>query len=135
MHVVTWNVSSSKPATGKAEPMAKLYSEQDALSAMAIWECMLTWQQNRMFAADHRDMASVWNSEGACGMRDIAIGMAKHVNDAWEIANRKGFDAPFDWEFVPVALKAYDWHNRRWYGIADRPGKLADYVLEHIRSR
>jgi hypothetical protein len=112
--------------------MAKLYSEQDALSAMAIWECMLIWQQDQMLA---KDMATVWHSEGACGMRDIALSMAKHVNDAWQIANGKGFDAPFDWEFVPVALRQYDWHNRCWYGIADRPGKLADYVLEHFRSR
>jgi hypothetical protein len=112
--------------------MAKLYSEQDALAAMAIWECMLQWQSS---PRTHPGMCRVWYSEGACGMRDIALSIGKHVNDAWQIANRKGFDSPFDWEFVPAALHQYDWHNRRWHGVADRPGKLADYVLEVIRNR
>jgi hypothetical protein len=112
--------------------MAKLYSEQDALAAMAIWECMLEWHQKPYL---YQLMSEAWKAHGTCEMRDLALSMGKHVNDAWQIANRKGFEAPFDWEFVPVALKAYDWRNRRWHGIADRPGKLANYVLEHIRNR
>ena len=64
-------------------------------AAMCLWEYCL--DQNPQVYVDYREL------HGACETRDRIRDLALHCELAWEHAHAElGFDAPFDWEWVPT---------------------------------
>lgn len=94
-----------------APPAIVAFAEQRALvtdtdlteAAACLWEAALegltvgtgVWDMAR--AEQERDGTSVF--------RMGIIGWAEDVHRAWEAAVRDGYDAPFDWDFVPAWLE------------------------------
>lgn len=78
-------------------PQDKLWSDDEVEAALCIWEHALSSQ--------HQGMEDIFDwlraGEGSSAARQQAIALAKDCERSYLIAVELGYDAPFDWEFVP----------------------------------
>ena len=70
-------------------------TENIIFTAMCLWEHCL--HEEPPIYVSYRQ------NNGACETRDRVRDLAEHCHNAWEHAyEHLGFDAPFDWEWVPA---------------------------------
>lgn len=103
-----------------------IYNHEDVVTAMCIWEEI----QDRIRRSKPGDR---WwrlmdNCGGACATRDWVVDeLLLAVNVGYELASSRGFDEPFDWEFVPRFLDKAIGENgnlvEEWIEVAKRIGE------------
>jgi hypothetical protein len=71
----------------------------DALDALCVWEEILENPQKYPGVENYRA------NHGVCETRDRVIEMTRVISAAWEAALERGYEGPFDLEFVPLALR------------------------------
>lgn len=71
-------------------------SEDVTHAAMCIWENLL-----ELLRKKHVVLLAFENT-GYAEMRHFAMSLAADCNADWETASKYGYDACFDWEFVPA---------------------------------
>lgn len=80
------------------------YTVSEAEAAMCLWEEVLA----ALSSGKGLDWAFARQlTEGTVVLRSHILDLAKPCHEAWTIAHQegKGFDEPFDWEFVPWFLR------------------------------
>lgn len=73
--------------------------EDITYAAMCIWEQFLDGVRQRALISE------AFENMGYTEMRHFAMSLAADCNADWEKASKYGYDACFDWEFVPAWLK------------------------------
>jgi len=122
-------------------------SESDALDACAsLWESVLEAARLEESEASHkvpppggypaplpRPVSATLESHGYGATRRAIAELSPVAHMAWEIAQREGYDSPFDWEFCPqFTARALAWPpdgaelpalRSEWRGIARAIGR------------
>jgi hypothetical protein len=70
-----------------------------ALAALCVWEEIIENPESYPGVENYRA------NHGVCETRDRVIEMARVISEAWAAALARGYDDPFDFEFVPLALR------------------------------
>ena len=68
--------------------------------ALCIWEELLEAKEG-----SYPGYEAYREVNGVSETRDRVFGMAQYADPIWTVARANGFDAPFDFEFVPLFLK------------------------------
>lgn len=71
----------------------------DAFIALCVWEEMLENSNS------YPGVTNYITNHGLCETRQRVIEMALVISEVWVEAQAFGYDSPFDFEFVPLALK------------------------------
>jgi hypothetical protein len=71
----------------------------DTFAALCVWEEILENPERYPGVENYRA------NHGVCETRDRVIEMSQIISAAWEAAFERGYEGPFDFEFVPLALK------------------------------
>lgn len=78
-----------------------ILTEGEVLAAMCIWEELLT--SDKLTSAGHEAYHNYREDNGACETRDRVLTLGRQCEAAGYFAREHlNFDAPFDWEFVPL---------------------------------
>jgi hypothetical protein len=104
----------------KEEPEGKSYTDNEAYTALCIWEFVIK--------PDPHTLPEYWldlfSNDGTCTARENALSLAHIVDLAWEFASKTwGYDAEFDWDFVPSLLceaKSFDELTNNFREIVSR---------------
>ena len=75
-------------------------NEQLTLTAMIVWETLLEADPGTYPGYEKYRYAN-----GVCETRDRVVSIAAAVEEVWSMISYEEFDAPFDWEFVPLFLE------------------------------
>lgn len=88
---MTTTISMSIPV------VSTMYTENEVDAALCIWEwCLLLRNDN-----DNSVFDWLRGNEGACSARYQAVMLAQDCEKSYRVAVELGYDATFDWEFVP----------------------------------
>ena len=68
-------------------------------NAMCLWEELLENPET------YPCVEAMRSNVGVCEVRDRVITLAHTAETVWGFAREKGYDSPFDFEFVPLFLK------------------------------
>lgn len=94
----------NKKAKARAPRISVNVAAAHMEAAVCAWEHVI----ERLHVAK-RDDSNRWDSyrasHGMCALRSSVMDLAPTVHDAYEIAVTAGFDAPFDWDFVPAFME------------------------------
>jgi hypothetical protein len=74
-------------------------AQLEELAALCIWEEILVNSDSYPGVENYRA------NHGVCETRDRVIEMAPVIHKAWEAALERGYEGPFDFKFVPLALQ------------------------------
>lgn len=74
-------------------------AQVDAAAALCVWEEMIENPERYPGVENYRD------NHGVCETRDRVIEMSRVISEAWEAALERGYEGPFDFKFVPLALQ------------------------------
>jgi hypothetical protein len=74
-----------------------------------MWAAMCIWETLIEDEAKWKGYKSFRESNGSCEARDRVVALAKILvnENHWEIAQAHGFDAPYDFEFIPLWMDMF----------------------------
>ena len=73
--------------------------QADTFVALCVWEEILENPERYPGVENYRA------NHGVCETRERVIEMSQIISVAWEAALERGYEAPFDFKFVPLALQ------------------------------
>lgn len=113
---------------------ANLIDEDNALTAMCIWEAVLEIQHGWNKHATENEPVHEWiaEREGAYSARMGCLAVAPFFNAVWQRANARHWEGAFDWEMVPWILDYIVEHYESPTEVAELPDSAAQRVANEF---